>query len=141
MIGSDPAELQRRVGELGWYHSIDLGHGIVTPGAVALDAIDDAYMPELRGRSVLDVGAWDGANSFGPNGSGPSRVVALDHYVWGVDFTAVSSTGMSVLAVVKYLTIRWTRLAFGTQLCQAEPASTLPGRCSARRSNLSWRTS
>ena len=85
MIGFDPAELKRRVGELGWYHSIDLGHGIVTPGAVALDAIDDAHMPDLRGRSVLDVGAWDGANSFRAERLGASRVVALDHYVWGVD--------------------------------------------------------
>jgi tRNA (mo5U34)-methyltransferase len=73
------------MGELGWYHSIDLGHGVVTPGAVAIDAIDDAYMPEVRGRSVLDVGAWDGANSFRAERLGASRIVALDHYVWGVD--------------------------------------------------------
>jgi tRNA (mo5U34)-methyltransferase len=73
------------VAELGWYHSSDLGHGVVTPGAVALDAIDDAHLPELTGRSVLDIGAWDGANSFRAERLGASRVVALDHYVWGVD--------------------------------------------------------
>ena len=84
-IGSDPVELRRRVGELGWYHSIDLGHGVVTPGAVALDALDDAHLPDVRGRSVLDVGAWDGANAFWAERLGASRVVALDHYVWGVD--------------------------------------------------------
>jgi tRNA (mo5U34)-methyltransferase len=86
VIVSDQLELRRRVGELGWYHSIDLGHGVVTPGAVGLDAIDDAYMPELSGRSVLDVGAWDGANAFRAERLGASRVVALDHYVWGVDW-------------------------------------------------------
>ena len=86
VVRSDPVELRRRVGELGWYHSIDLGHGVVTPGAVALDAVDDAYLPELKGRSVLDVGAWDGANSFRAERLGASRIIALDHYVWGVDF-------------------------------------------------------
>jgi tRNA (mo5U34)-methyltransferase len=84
-MSSDSAELHRRVEGVGWYHSIDLGHGVVTPGAVALDAIDDAHLPELTGRSVLDVGAWDGANAFRAERLGASRVVALDHYVWGVD--------------------------------------------------------
>src|SRR5574338_261998 len=28
----NPEELQNRVAALRWYHSIDLGHGIVTPG-------------------------------------------------------------------------------------------------------------
>lgn len=86
MIRSDPADLRRRVDELGWYHSIDLGQGVITPGAVPLDAIDDACMPDMSGRSVLDVGAWDGANSFRAERLGASRVVALDHYVWGIDF-------------------------------------------------------
>jgi tRNA (mo5U34)-methyltransferase len=86
-MSSDSVELRRRVGELGWYHSIDLGHGVITPGDVALDAVDDAYMPELRGRSVLDIGAWDGANSFRAERLGARRVVALDHYVWGVDLS------------------------------------------------------
>jgi tRNA (mo5U34)-methyltransferase len=86
VIRSDTVELRRRVGELGWYHSIDLGQGVITPGAVPLGAVDVACMPELSGRSVLDVGAWDGANSFLAERLGASRVVALDHYVWGVDF-------------------------------------------------------
>jgi tRNA (mo5U34)-methyltransferase len=85
VIRSDPEELRCRVGKLGWYHSIDLGRGVVTPGAVALDVIDNAHMPELKGRSVLDVGAWDGAYSFRAERLGASRVVALDHYAWGVD--------------------------------------------------------
>jgi tRNA (mo5U34)-methyltransferase len=85
VTGTDPEDLRRRVGELGWYHSIDLGDGIVTPGFVRLDAIEDRLLPDLVGRSVLDVGAWDGANSFRAERLGASRVVALDHYVWGVD--------------------------------------------------------
>jgi tRNA (mo5U34)-methyltransferase len=82
---ADSEDLRRRVGELGWYHSIDLGNGIVTPGFVGLDAIEGRLLPDLAGRSVLDIGAWDGANSFRAERLGASRVVALDHYVWGVD--------------------------------------------------------
>ncbi|MGH9169855.1 MAG: class I SAM-dependent methyltransferase [Acidimicrobiales bacterium] len=78
-------ELRRRVAEMGWYHSIDLGDGIVTPGAVPVDFIPDDLLPGFAGRSVLDVGAWDGGNAFRAERLGASRVVALDHYVWGVD--------------------------------------------------------
>jgi tRNA (mo5U34)-methyltransferase len=37
---------------------------------------------------VLDVGAWDGYYSFLAERSGATRVVALDHYAWGVDLDA-----------------------------------------------------
>lgn len=79
------AELRRQATQLGWYHSIDLGQGVVTPGFVGLSAIEDRHFPPLAGRDVLDVGAWDGANSFRAERLGARRVVALDHYVWGVD--------------------------------------------------------
>ena len=35
---------------------------------------------------MLDIGAWDGKFSFLAERAGASRVVALDHYAWGVDF-------------------------------------------------------
>ncbi len=37
---------------------------------------------------MLDIGAWDGKYSFLAEQAGASRVVALDHYAWGVDFAA-----------------------------------------------------
>ena len=37
---------------------------------------------------MLDIGAWDGYYSFEAERRGASRVVALDHYAWGVDFGA-----------------------------------------------------
>jgi tRNA (mo5U34)-methyltransferase len=37
---------------------------------------------------VLDIGAWDGLHSFMAERAGASRVVALDHYAWGVDLHA-----------------------------------------------------
>jgi tRNA (mo5U34)-methyltransferase len=42
-------------------------------------------LPDLRGRTVLDIGAWDGYYSFLAEELGARRVVALDHYAWGVD--------------------------------------------------------
>jgi tRNA (mo5U34)-methyltransferase len=35
---------------------------------------------------VLDIGAWDGFFSFEAERRGAKRVVALDHYVWSLDF-------------------------------------------------------
>ncbi|HVL02911.1 MAG TPA: DUF1698 domain-containing protein [Acidimicrobiales bacterium] len=45
----------------------------------------ESELPDFSGRSVLDIGAWDGYYSFLAERLGASRVVALDHYVWGVD--------------------------------------------------------
>jgi tRNA (mo5U34)-methyltransferase len=47
-------------------------------------------MPDFTGRTVLDIGAWDGYYSFQAERGGASRVVALDHYAWGVDIVARS---------------------------------------------------
>jgi tRNA (mo5U34)-methyltransferase len=82
-----PDELRRRVAAHRWYHSIDLGHGIVTPG------VDDSPVrlarvelpASLEGMSVLDIGAWDGFFSFECERRGASRVVAADYYSWHAD--------------------------------------------------------
>jgi tRNA (mo5U34)-methyltransferase len=75
-----------------WWHSIRLPDGTVTPGEKSeeilgreLTALD---LPDLRGRTVLDVGAWDGYFSFAAEAAGASRVVALDHYAWSMDLPA-----------------------------------------------------
>jgi tRNA (mo5U34)-methyltransferase len=82
-------ELLAQVPNLHWYHSIDLGDGVVTPGDGAPNTeLQERALPDFRGRSVLDIGAWDGLYSFLAERRGASRVVALDHYAWGVDFAA-----------------------------------------------------
>lgn len=81
------AAIRRRVDSLAWYHSIDVGCGVVTKGLTQSAPLDD-YMPDFEGKTVLDIGAWDGYYSFLAERLGASRVVALDHYVWGVDFGA-----------------------------------------------------
>ncbi|MBZ0173618.1 MAG: DUF1698 domain-containing protein [Phycisphaerales bacterium] len=63
----DAAALRQRVSRVGrWFHTMDLGRGVRTPGiydpATRLHRIG---LPErLDGKSVLDIGAWDGFYSF-----------------------------------------------------------------------------
>jgi tRNA (mo5U34)-methyltransferase len=84
MTSMSSPDLQARVAAIRWYHTIDLGGGIVTRG------IDDsplrlarAQLPEsLRGLTVLDIGAWDGFFSFECERRGAARVVATDYYSW-----------------------------------------------------------
>jgi tRNA (mo5U34)-methyltransferase len=77
-------DLRSRVAGLKWYHTIDLGGGVITPG------VDDTpqrlaklHLPQsLEGRTVLDIGAWDGFFSFECERRGATRIVATDYYSW-----------------------------------------------------------
>jgi tRNA (mo5U34)-methyltransferase len=83
---TSPGDLQAQADALHWYHTIDLGNGVVTKGDSAQGGSE--ILPDLHGRRVLDIGAWDGKYAFLAEQAGASRVVALDHYAWGVDFAA-----------------------------------------------------
>lgn len=79
-----PAELRQRVNELEWHHQIDLGNGITTPGRDRSDEkLAALRLPSLRGKSVLDIGAWDGYFSFAAERQGASKVLAVDSFAWG----------------------------------------------------------
>jgi len=77
-------DLQSRVDAIRWYHTIDLGGGVVTRG------VDDSplrlarvQLPDsLHDKTVLDIGAWDGFFSFECERRGAARVVAADHFSW-----------------------------------------------------------
>lgn len=77
-------DLRARADALRWYHTIDLGGGVVTNG------VDDSPQrlaridlpASLTGLSVLDIGAWDGFFSFECERRGAARVVAADYYSW-----------------------------------------------------------
>jgi tRNA (mo5U34)-methyltransferase len=77
------AELVQEIREREWFHTIDLGDGLVTRGNPPSELLSlPNAIPEVRGQSVLDIGAWDGKYSFEAERAGASRVVALDHFVW-----------------------------------------------------------
>ena len=47
-----------------WWHSIDLGQGVVTKGYKKPETLryelESLQLPDLRDKTVLDIGAWDG---------------------------------------------------------------------------------
>jgi tRNA (mo5U34)-methyltransferase len=70
--------------QIRWFHSIDLGQGLVTPGAhVSAERLPPLHLPEdLTGKTVLDVCTWDGFFAFEAERRGAARVVAVDSYCW-----------------------------------------------------------
>jgi len=86
-----PADVLRaRVDRVGrWFHAIDLGRGVITPGAYdPASKLHRFGIPEdLGGRRVLDVGAWDGFFSFECARRG-AEVTSLD--IWKPGHNATS---------------------------------------------------
>ncbi len=76
-----------------WWHSIPLSLEVMTPGhktSLQLEKeLNSFQLPDLKGKSVLDIGAWDGFYSFEAEKRGANKVLALDHYVWGMDVPAM----------------------------------------------------
>jgi tRNA (mo5U34)-methyltransferase len=72
-----------------WWHAIDVGGGVTTPGLKSPEQLAEETealaLPDLTGRSVLDVGAWDGFFSFLAEERGAARVVACDRFAWALD--------------------------------------------------------
>ncbi len=87
MIDATPAWIRQRVNEIQWFHSLELGHGVRTPGIIdSQKVLGRVNLPEqLAGKSVLDVGAWDGFYAFEAEKRGAQRVLATDHFCWSGD--------------------------------------------------------
>jgi len=87
--GLTPAQLGEYVGQRGWYHSIDLGNGVLTSGMKGREVIEREWasfaLGYLAGKSVLDIGGIDGAYAFLAERDGATRVAVLDHYLWATD--------------------------------------------------------
>ena len=81
-------ELERRISEIQWYHEFDFGNGLVARPQTKdlathrklwkfiqneLDEID------LSGKTVLDIGCWDGYWSFYAEQRGAARILATDN--------------------------------------------------------------
>ena len=81
------AEIRRAVDAVpSWYHVMDLGHGIRTPGWFDLSSVVDRLpWPDVRGKRCLDIGTYDGYLAFELERRGASEVVAtdiVDHASW-----------------------------------------------------------
>ena len=77
---AEQKEIIQRIGGFEWYHSINLGHGIVTPGAFNHQPhLSDYRLPErLDGLRVLDVATFDGFWAFEFERRGAAEVIAMD---------------------------------------------------------------
>lgn len=69
----------------GWYHTVELGDGLVSRGVYDHRPIVDRYgLPEsLIGKTALDVGTADGFWAFELERRGADRVVAIDVSTYG----------------------------------------------------------
>jgi tRNA (mo5U34)-methyltransferase len=79
-----PTPITERVSAIKWFHRIDLGNGIITQAERDTFAkIAALHIPQnLTGKTVLDVGAWDGAFAFECERRGARSVLATDHWAW-----------------------------------------------------------
>jgi tRNA (mo5U34)-methyltransferase len=79
-------DIQSRIDAIDWYHEFDFGNGLV-----AKSSLDDERRRELSafirswldgidfaGKTVLDIGCWDGYWSFYAEQRGAARVLATD---------------------------------------------------------------
>jgi tRNA (mo5U34)-methyltransferase len=76
----DHQALAREVAGYGWYHTIELGDGVVTPGMFDHRPVVERYLlpGDLRGMRCLDVGTMDGFWAFEMERRGAQEVVAVD---------------------------------------------------------------
>jgi len=63
-----------------WYHRIDLGDGVVTPGFHPHQPSAYDIPADLTGKRVLDIGAWDGYWTFDALKRGAREVIAIDNW-------------------------------------------------------------
>jgi tRNA (mo5U34)-methyltransferase len=72
--------LSEKVGSVGWYHTLELGDGVVTPGWFDLRSVAPKVpVPaDLSGKRCLDVGTCDGFWAFRMEQNGADEVIGID---------------------------------------------------------------
>lgn len=88
--GMDKETVLKKINQVPfWWHRIEVGYGIVTPGHHGdihhptgdKSVLCNIQLPDdLTGKSVLDIGAWDGFYSFEAEKRGASKVLAIDNF-------------------------------------------------------------
>ncbi len=87
--GSPAGDVQQAIdwvnNAAGWFHSVDLPQGIATPGGRGWESRRDLfdYAARCKGKTVLDVGAMEGGDTFAAEDAGATSVTAadVDHYL------------------------------------------------------------
>jgi tRNA (mo5U34)-methyltransferase len=73
------AEIEARLAEIIWYHTIDVRPGLATNGVWDLrHALPLIPFPEVAGKRCLDVGTWDGFYGYELERRGAAEVVCID---------------------------------------------------------------
>jgi len=85
-----------------WRHRVHLGNGLYTMGYNTIENDWEFYgMPEeVKGKSVLDLGANDGYYSFKAEEKGASEVTAMDIY-WGDGSTMLGGWPLEGITLLK----------------------------------------
>ncbi len=75
------------------WHSIDLGNTFIQgrrkTSRILAGEVLRMRMPEVKGKSVLDIGAWGGFFSFEAERRGAASVLAVDWHTWITDFQKI----------------------------------------------------
>jgi tRNA (mo5U34)-methyltransferase len=77
---AERADLERRIAEHPWYHTLELAPGVLTPGWFDLRATIGGlpFPSDLTGMRCLDVGTFDGFWAFEMERRHAAEVVAID---------------------------------------------------------------
>ena len=88
--GMDKETILKKIAEVPfWWHYIELGHGVVTPGhqggennpGASKEILARFHLPEnFSGKTVLDIGAFDGLFALEAEKRGAARVLAIDNF-------------------------------------------------------------
>jgi len=121
--------LQERINGINWWHTMDLpydeGGFIRTPGRVGLDHCAPEVLTErfgipedLTGKTVLDIGGWDGLMSFEAEKRGASSVLLVDCYQGDGE----NPNGFALAKKALNSNVGHCQLSIGDFVAQAPPA-------------------
>jgi tRNA (mo5U34)-methyltransferase len=109
-----------------WYHTLDLGAGVVTPGWFDLRPIAARLpWPDLKDKRCLDVGTYDGFFAFEMERRGAGEVLAMDigdhrHWDWPPDVRGVGGEQLARWAGEKGAGFEIAAKALGSQVRKLE---------------------
>jgi tRNA (mo5U34)-methyltransferase len=82
LVAMNRDEVLKRINAIEWYHVIEVAPGLLTPGRSNPKALLSVmgFPEDFTGKTVLDIGAYDGFFTFEAEKRGAKRVLALDRH-------------------------------------------------------------